>query len=249
MNSVIDLLKSHRSIRRYKNQALEEGVLEQLILAGQAASTSSYIQATSVIRITDASVRQAFVELSGNQPYISSAAEFLVFCSDFERNYQRIQRDNNNGENIDFGWTEQFISATVDVALFAQNVVIAAESQGLGCCYIGGIRNDLDKVTELLDLPKRVYPVFGLCIGVADQSPMIKPRLPLASVLHEDKYALTDVKHVLIDEYDQHIREYYQVRSKGRLDQTWSQQMLKQSVSQTRAYMKKYLIKQGFIDK
>ena len=249
MNPVIDLLRSHCSIRRFKDQALEEGVLDQLILAGQAASTSSYIQATSVVRVTDEVARQTLVELAGNQPYIASAAEFLVFCGDFERNHQRIKRNESNDESIDFGWTEQFISTTVDVSLFAQNVVIAAQSQGLGCCYIGGIRNDLDKVTKLLALPKRVYPVFGLCIGVPDQQPALKPRLPLASVLHQDVYTLTEVEHALIDEYDAHVKQYYQIRSKGRLDQTWSQQMLKQSITQTRVYIKKYLIKQGFMDK
>ena len=254
MSSIIDLLTSHRSIRRFKDQSLDEGVLELLIKAGQSASTSSYIQATSVIRVSDETLRNKFVELTGGQPYVGSCAEFLVFCADFNRNYQRVTKELEADDQIanleiDYGWTEQFISATVDVALFAQNVVIAAESKGLGCCYIGGVRNDLEQVTQLLKLPNRVYPVFGLCIGVPDQDPGPKPRLPVASVLHENQYQLSEVGHQLIDDYDAHVEDYYTKRTKGRLIQTWSQQMAKQARNETRTYMKEYLIKQGFIDK
>ena len=251
MNSIIDLLQSHRSIRRFKDQPLAEGVLDKLIQAGQSASTSSYIQATTVVRITDKSVRQKFVELTGNQKYVGTAAEFLVFCADFNRNYERINCLNGSldQQGLDFGWAEQFISATVDVALFAQNVVIAAEGLGLGCCYIGGVRNDSEQVTSLLELPKRVYPVFGLCIGVPDQSPAPKPRLPVNVVLHQDKYQLSDNEHVLIDIYDTHVKEYYRQRTKGRLVQTWSEQMLTQSSSETRSYLRGFLINQGFNNK
>ena len=248
MTSIIDLLKSHRSIRRFKDQALGEGVLNQLIQAGQSASTSSYIQATTVIRISDQSIRKAFVELTGNQKYVGTAPEFLVFCADLNRNSQRII-GRQNQQAPDFGWTEQFISATVDVALFAQNVVIAAESQGLGCCYIGGVRNDLERVSQMLALPKYVYPVFGLCIGEPDQDPAMKPRLPVDVLLHQDRYSLTESEHVLIDGYDVHVEEYYNQRTKGRIAQTWTEQMSKQAKTETRTYMKKYLFKQGFIVK
>lgn len=254
MNSVIDLLMSHRSIRRFKDEPLGEGVVEKLIKAGQSASTSSYMQATTVIRVTDDALRNQFVVLTGNQPYVSSSAEFWVFCADFNRNYQRVSKEEDlNGEDgggeVDYGWTEQFISATVDVALFAQNVVIAAESKGLGCCYIGGVRNDLEQVTQLFKLPKRVYPVFGLCIGVPDQDPELKPRLPVNAILHENEYRFSELEHQLLDDYDEHVKRYYDKRTKGRLIQTWSQQMTKQARNETRTYIKDYLLKQGFIDK
>jgi len=245
MNSVLSLLNQHRSIRRFKDQPLADGVLEQLIVAGQAASTSSYIQATSVIRVVDPTVRAEFVELSGGQKYIASASEFLVFCADLARNKSRIEQ--LGCDDADFSWVEQFMSASVDVALFAQNTVIAAESMGLGCCYIGGIRNDPDKVTELLSLPELVYPVFGLCIGVPDQDPGPKPRLPVNAVLHDGKYQNDAEKQQLIDKYDTDVKQYYKNRTNGRLEQTWSEQMLKQSLTQTRPFMKEFLNKQGFI--
>ena len=247
--SVIDLLKSHRSIRKYKDQPLAEGQLEKILVAGQAASTSSFIQATSVIRISDATLRNEFVELTGNQKYVKLASEFLVFCADFDRIKQRTTRLTEDDCSVEFFWTEKFISATVDVALFAQNVVIAAESEGLGCCYIGGVRNDLRKVTELLNLPNCIFPVFGLCVGIPDQDPLAKPRLPIESLIFENKYNYSEKKDELIDRYDSTIAEYYALRTKGRLKHTWSEQMLHQFTVETRSYIKKYLIKQGFIEK
>jgi len=250
MKSVIELLKSHRSIRRFKDIELDEGVLNEVLEAGQWASTSSFIQATSVIRISDKPLRQKFVALTGNQKYVGTAAEFLVFCADFDRIKQRINKAQvDESHDADFSWVEQFISATVDVALFAQNVVIAAESKGLGCCYIGGLRNDLNAVTELLDLPKHIFPVFGLCIGIPDQKPMQKPRLPIQTLIFENKYQYSDNRHELIDHYDSHIAEYYKHRTKGRIEHTWSEQMLELFKVETRPYIKDYLLKQGFIEK
>lgn len=245
-NSTIDLLKAHRSIRRFKAQTLPAGMLHELLRAGQSAATSSFIQATTVIRITDAELRQAFVELSGEQKYVGTAAEFLVFCADLQRNQQRIKRE---GEAADFAWTEQFLTATVDVALFAQNVVVAAESAGLGICYIGGIRNDPQRVSELLKLPALVYPVFGLCLGYADQDPEPKPRLPMGAVLHENQYPEADQTAAEIDTYDAVVKEYYQRRSNGKLDFTWSTQMRKQSATQKRPFMLQFLNEKGFLIK
>ena len=101
----------------------------------------------------------------------------------------------------------------------------------------------------MLALPEHVYPVFGLCIGEPDQDPAMKPRLPVDVLLHQDRYSLTESEHVLIDGYDVHVEEYYNQRTKGRIAQTWTEQMSKQAKAETRTYMKKYLFKQGFIVK
>ncbi|NND00618.1 MAG: oxygen-insensitive NADPH nitroreductase [Gammaproteobacteria bacterium] len=244
MNPTIDLIKSHRSIRKFTEQAIDESVLQQLLLAGQAAATSSFIQATSVIRVTDSSKRAALVELTGQQKYVGSAPEFLVFCADLYRNQQRVAGE---GTDADFAWTEQFIAATVDVALFAQNVVIAAESAALGCCYIGGIRNNPDQVSRLLQLPDLVYPVFGLCLGHPDQNPQSKPRLPQQVAIHQDTYRpLAEVTNY-IDAYDRQVSEYYIARTRGKLDSSWSAQMATQAQQQKRPFMQKFLQSKGFL--
>ncbi|MEZ5739737.1 MAG: nitroreductase family protein [Burkholderiaceae bacterium] len=168
MNPTVALLTAHKSIRQYTDQALAPGVLEALIQAGQGAATSSFLQGTTVIRVTRPEVRERFVALTGGQKHIAAAPEFLVFCADLRRSYACCER---HGQTPGEGMTEHFIIATVDVALFAQNVVIAAESMGLGICYIGGIRNDPALASELLGLPRGVYPVFGLAWAFRRKTP------------------------------------------------------------------------------
>lgn len=248
MSTTIKLLKNHRSIRRFTSEPIDEKLFSDIIEAGQAASTSSFIQAATIVRVSKPAVRDEFVELSGGQKYIASAAEFLVFCADLQRNHSLVTKLKGEGA-ADYQWTEQFLAATVDVGLMAQNVVVAAESSGLGCCYIGGIRNDPEKVTQLLKLPSLVYPVFGLCIGYPDQQPGIKPRLPSAAVLHNDEYQSSAQTRVLTDQYDDLVSEYYVARTRGKLQQTFSEQMAKQAASQSRPFMKEFLNKQGFMKK
>ena len=244
---VIKLLHSHRSIRKYQRREIDAELFESIIKAGQSASSSSHVQSVSLIRVTEPLLRTQFVEISGGQPYVATCSEFLVFCADLNRNRERIQRI--EARDVDYSTMEQFITATVDVALFAQNVVIAAESAALGCCYIGGIRNDPEKVSELLKLPDLVYPVFGLCIGYPDQHPECKPRLPLEVQLNDNAYCLDEQAHAIIDSYDDHVRSYYERRTGGKLTTSWSEQMSKQESSQKREFMKKYIQKQGFAKK
>lgn len=242
MNPTVELLKSHRSIRKFTDQPIPEADLHELIRAGQAAATSSFLQGTTVIRVTRPQVREQFVELSGGQKYIASAAEFLVLCADLRRSAQCCEM---HGRPATEGMTEHFIIATVDVALFAQNVVVAAESMGLGICYIGGIRNDPKRAAELLELPRGVYPVFGLCLGTPAQDPEVKPRLPVELVLKQDVYSDNDDEQI-IREYDEIVRHYYATRTGNQKSQTWSEQMDGLLGKESRPHMKAFLADYGF---
>ncbi len=238
---VIELLQSHRSIRKFTEQPIAESLLRDLISAGQSAATSSNLQGVSVIRVRNPETRKAMAELAGGQTYVQQAAEFLVFCADLHRSGWCCEQ---SGNTMADGMTEHFIIATVDVALFAQNVVVAAESEGLGICYIGGLRNDPQQVSDLLALPEYVYPVFGLCLGYPDQDPECKPRLPLEAVLMEEHYQ--PVNKALVAEYDETMRAYYQRRTKGKLDRVWSQEMSALLGKESRPHMRSFLEKKGF---
>ena len=242
MSSVLDLLKSHRSIRKFTDQAIAPELLNDLFLAGQAAATSSFLQGSTIIRVTDQSNREKIAELAGGQGYVASAAEFFVFCADLKRagNYCREYEMPFEGN-----YTEHFIIATVDVALMAQSLVTAAESEGLGICYIGGIRNNPGPVSELLELPRGVYPVFGLCLGYPDQNPEIKPRLPVPVVVKQDKYNEDGDKEA-ITQYDEEIREYYRTRTGGGHGISWSEQVANLLSEKSRPHMKGFLADQGF---
>ena len=242
MSSVIDLLKSHRSIRKFTEKAIDPDVLNNIFLAGQAAATSSFLQGSTIIRVQNKSTRESLARLAGNQPYVESAAEFMIFCADLKRagNYCK-----EYGKPFEGDYTEHFIIATVDVALMAQSLVTAAESVGLGICYIGGIRNNPVDVSKLLELPIGVYPVFGLCLGYPDQDPEIKPRLPLPVILKDEIYNERGDQEK-IREYDEKIRDYYRTRTGGGHGISWTEQVATLLSEKSRPHIKAFLEEQGF---
>ena len=240
MNSTIELLKSHRSIRKFTDQKISREMLLELIRAGQAAATSSHVQAYTLIHVNDPGNREMIAELAGGQSYIATASDFLVFCADMKRPTEASER---TGANVVRGMTEQLLVATVDTALMAQNVAIAAESEGLGICYIGGIRNNPQQISDLLRLPEHVYPVFGMCLGYPAHEPDVKPRLPVEAILKEDYY--TDDSE-LVAAFDDAMQAYYGKRRGGNKDTNWSKNLEPLFDSKLRAHMREFLTKRGF---
>ncbi len=247
-SDTIELLCSHRSIRRFSHQSVDPKDLQTIVLAGQAASTSSFGQSVSLIRVSDNRLRAKLAHWAGDQAYVESAPEFLVFCADLHRAHQLVKALKQGSEEADsrFDWTEQFITASIDASLFAQNCAIAAQSLGLGICYIGGIRNQIQAVADALELPQLVVPLFGMCLGYPDQTPEQKPRLPIQSVLFENRYAEPTAYAEALLAYDAHIKEYYERRTRGKLSQTWSEQLDKQTRTQSRPHMREFLLNKGF---
>ncbi|MBB3305152.1 MULTISPECIES: oxygen-insensitive NADPH nitroreductase [unclassified Enterobacter] len=237
MTPTIDLLCSHRSIRAFTEQGIDEAQRSAIIAAAQAASTSSFLQCSSIIRITDPAKREQLVQLTGGQPWVSAAAEFWVFCADFNR-HQQICPD------AQLGRAEQLLLGCVDTALMAQNAMVAAESLGLGGVFIGGIRNSIAEVTELLELPKFVLPLFGFCVGHPADAPDVKPRMPQAMLVHENRYQPVDKK--LLAQYDEQITAYYQQRDSNQRSETWSQLIQRLIIKETRPFILDYLHQQGW---
>ena len=242
MNDTHALLLSHRSIRAFTDEPVDDDTLRAIVRCGTAAATSSNLQATTVIRIGDPATRARIAEIAGGQRHIETAGAFTVWCADVRRAGAASAR---HGVEMTTGMTEQFVIATVDVALAAQNAVVAAESLGLGICYIGAIRNDPATVAELLALPDHVYPVFGLCIGHPAQDPEVKPRLPVDVVLHDEVYRSDGLDEAL-DAYDETMRTYYRTRSGGTKDSSWSEEMARLLDGERRPHMRRFLADRGF---
>lgn len=141
--------------------------------------------------------------LTGGQKHVAQAAEFWVFCADFNRHLQICP-------DAQLGLAEQLLLGVVDTAMMAQNALTAAESLGLGGVYIGGLRNNIEAVTKLLKLPQHVLPLFGLCLGWPADNPDLKPRLPASILVHENSYQPLD-KDALA-QYDEQLAEYYLTR-------------------------------------
>lgn len=242
MNPTIELLKSHRSIRKFKDQQIPRELFEELIRAGQCAATSNHVQAYSIIHVVDPEKRQKLAELAGGQSYVANCADFLVFCADMKRATEAAERA---GADVVRGMTEQLLVASIDTALMAQNVAIAAESEGLGLCYIGGIRNNPQEVSNILNLPEHVFPAFGLCLGYPDQNPEVKPRLPLAAILKQDVYDDSEDEK-LVSSFDDTMHRYYLERTGGNKDTNWSEQLKPLFTSKLRPHMKDFLNRRGF---
>ncbi|MCZ4292540.1 oxygen-insensitive NADPH nitroreductase [Vibrio sinaloensis] len=236
MNSTIETILGHRSIRKFTPEPIEYDQLQTIIQAGLAASSSSMLQVVSIIRVTDNEKRKLLAQYAGNQAYVESAAEFLVFCIDFQR-HSTIRPD----VQVDF--TELTLIGAVDSGIMAQNCLLAAESMGLGGVYIGGLRNNAERVDELLGLPSHTAILFGMCLGHPDQQPEVKPRLPINVVMHENQYQALNLD--AIHDYDQAMQEYYTSRSSNQKQSTWSQEVTGKLAGESRPHILPYLNSKG----
>jgi FMN reductase (NADPH) len=138
-----------------------------------------------VVAVTDEEKKARIAELSANQRHILQAPVFLAWCADLNRldrvcemrGYQQVT-----------SYVESFLVAAADAAIAMQTAALAAESIGLGMCYIGAIRNQPQEVIALLRLPRLVFPISGMTLGWPAVEPFIRPRLPLDAVLHWESY-------------------------------------------------------------
>jgi len=250
-NPTLELIHRHASIRSYKTDPVPATVIETLITAGQHASTSSNLQTYSVVAVTDPAKRAKLSELSGNQKHVAEAPVFLAFCA----NLARLERVCHlRGYSQVVGHVENFLVAAVDAAILAQNTALAAESLGLGICYIGSIRNNLPEVIDLLELPRLVIPITGMTVGWPEKSPRLTPRLPLRAVLHWEKYDTTDEDGAL-REYNRAMIEtgIYQGRQvpvpgkEGETEEySWMEQSAQRVSQPARTGLRAVLEKQGF---
>ncbi|RDW17992.1 oxygen-insensitive NADPH nitroreductase [Oceanobacillus chungangensis] len=226
MNHTIDTILNHRSIRKFTEDKLTDEQIHILIKAAQQASTSSNVMAYTIIGVTDPVLKKELRKISG-QPYVEHNGHLFVFCGDLHRITQLSTPEERIEMEETIESTEQFIVTIIDAALSAQNLAIAAESIGLGICYLGSLRNDIYHVSELLGLPDYVVPLFGMAVGTPAQQPELKPRLPFEVVYHENKYLADEIQQPAISSYDAELLEYYQTRSSNTKVDTWSEQMIR----------------------
>jgi FMN reductase (NADPH) len=245
MNSTIDTILAHRSVRSFTDEKLSKEQIEMLVMAAQAASTSSFVQAYSIIGISDLEKKKALSELAGNQSYVANNGHFFVFCADLHR-HQVVGEMEEADLITSIESTEKFMVSVIDTTLAAQNMAIAAESLGLGICYIGGIRNHLKGVDEVLKTPARVIPLFGMAVGYPNEETGVKPRLPLAHIYHENEYEQDpEVMRKELKDYNELISAYYHERTGGKRKDRWTAQMAKMLGNKSRMYIHDYIINKG----
>ena len=179
------ILASHRSIRKYKPDAIDETLLNKILKAGTYASTTGNMQVYSMVVTRDHELRRKLWEAHFRQDMVLQAPVHITFCADFHRfSAWCINRKAEPGYDNFLS----FFTGAIDALLASQNVCLAAEEQGLGICYLGTATYNADKIIEILELPERVVPVAAIVMGYPDENPGITDRLPLKAVIHQEKY-------------------------------------------------------------
>lgn len=220
-NETIDHQVNHRTIRAFKEQPLNEEQLTTLYEAARHASTSMFMQQFSILHVTDPHLRTQVREIS-QQPYVGANGDLFIFIVDLYRNQQiREQEGNDDGR---LHTTDIFIQAVEDTTLAVQNFLTAAESMGLGGVILGSIQNNLEKLVQVLNMPKMTLPFLGIQVGVPDQEPQLKPRLPQRFIAFENHYP-RGFKVADLAEYDQVVTQYYDLRDANRRIDSFTKQI------------------------
>lgn len=246
MNETIKTQLGHRTIREFKDQAIPQADLEKLFDVINMTASSNGMQNSSVIRVTDQKIKDQLAEI-GLQEYMRRAPELLIFIVDLYRNYN-IAKEMKNENNIMIGF-DKFMQGFTDACLAAQNFVVGAESMGYGANYFGNIHNNTKKVIELLDLPKYTFPVVGVGIGIPNQDPQLKPRMPMELKMFENGYKKFNSYLDAIKDYDEVMQTYYDLRDANNRVDAFSTQILKKqgSIISNREEMYQAFVDQGFI--
>jgi len=199
---IYELLEKRRSIRKYTKRDVSEELLNKVLQAGLHTSTSGNMQSYSIIVTRDEKMKKKLHKPHFEQSMILEAPVFLTFCADFHRMREWLKASE---APMNFDNFMSFMIAAIDAILVSQTVALAAESEGLGICYMGTTLASCKEISEVLELPDNVVPVVGFSLGYPDDQPGKRIRLPLTSVVHSEVYR---------NESPQKVREMYKEKER-----------------------------------
>lgn len=188
MNEVIKQLKNRKSMRVFEEKAIETGVKEEIINAAFEAPTAGCMMLYSILDITDQELKKQLSVTCDNQPFIGTAPLVLVFLADYQRWYDSFAFEGCNPRKPGEG---DILLACADAIVAAQNTVVAAESLGVGSCYIGDIIENQETVKKILNLPDYVLPAAMVVYGYPVESQMKRkkrPRFGKEYIVFENQY-------------------------------------------------------------
>lgn len=210
-NSTIEAQLNHCSVRSFTDEPVSEEIMETLFDVARHTASTVFFQMFSIIRVKDPEIREIVHQATG-QPYVGGdKGELLIFVVDLHRNAQIREEAGIDNEPLD--WMSLACFGMYDTLLAAQNLVVAAESLGLGTVYLGSIGGNREGIIKALNLPKRTFPILGLLVGHPAKKPLLKPRLPLDVLIGTDTYPEVANYHEALADYDDEVRQYYDVRT------------------------------------
>jgi len=189
---MFNFLTSRRTIQ-YTNEQIPTDLLQNMLQAAAQSSNTGNMQAYSVVVSTDTEIKNLLAPAHFNQPMVAQAPVVLTFCADFNRFTQWCeQRDAQPG----YANFQSFMAAAVDAVIFAQTFAVAAETAGLGICYLGTTTYNAQEIIDVLQLPQLVVPVTTITLGYPAHEPPVTDRLPIRSVVHAERYQPFDAADI-----------------------------------------------------
>lgn len=182
MNTVVETILNRKSVRVYENKAISPDIKAQVLEATLRAPTAGNQMLYSIIEVDDQSKKDMLAVTCDNQPFIAKAPWVLLFLADYQRWYdyfivcgleQLCQQNHVPMRRPEEG---DLMLACCDALIAAQTAVIAAESFGLGSCYIGDIMENDIAHRELFDLPRYTFPICLLCFGYPTKAQLERER-------------------------------------------------------------------------
>ena len=219
----MDILKSHRTIREYNSKNVSDDILNNILECGISASNTGNMQLYSIVVTRDSLQKEKLAPFHFNQPMIKSAPVVLTVCFDFNR---FLLWCSNNKTFTDFRSISWLLNGFIDSSILAQNICVAAESFGLGICYLGTTLYNTAEISQVLRLPKGVVPVTTITIGYPEVMPDKVDRLPLDAVVHREVYN---------DYSSERINEIYSFKENLETSKLFVEQNSKENLAQVYA--------------
>ena len=194
MNSTIQELIKRKSVRVFTGEPISKEKKELILTAATQAPTAGNQQLYTIIDVTDRELKKKLAVTCDNQPFIAEADMVLIFVADCQKWYEGFKDVGAEPRNPGVG---DLMLAVTDTAIAAQNAVVAAESLGIGSCYIGDIMENAEIHKEILQLPEYAFPAVMLVFGYPTRQQMLreKPkRVELSHIVHENTYRAMDMQ-------------------------------------------------------
>ncbi len=240
-NEIIEQLKNRKSCRAYEDRPVSDEIKSILLESALQAPTAGNMTLYTILDITDEKLKQRLSVTCDNQPFIAKAPVVLVFCADYYRWYKAFT---DNVEEVRKPAEGDFLLAQADAIIAAQNVVAAAESFGIGSCYIGDITENFEIHRELLNLPEYVVPACMLCFGYPAISLLERkkpPRFSVDDIVYQngyDKSKADTVEEMLIKRQGFESREAYISWIKNFCNRKWNSDFSKEMSRSVREMIK-----------
>ncbi|MFX1499820.1 MAG: nitroreductase family protein [Promethearchaeota archaeon] len=211
-NEVIKVINNRCTVRAYNSKPISQNLIDIIIQAAMRAPTAGNMMFYSIIEVQDQTKKKKLVTTCDNQPHIATAPLILLFLADMQRWYDFYALSGVKElcikENFEYRTPDEsdLLLACCDALIAAQNAVIAAESLGIGSCYIGDIIENIEIHREMFSLPKWVFPIILVCFGYPKQDPekrILKERFPKKFVHFIDTY-----KHLNEDEFSEMFKNF-----------------------------------------